>query len=507
MRDLLYIAGNQLFAIERLQSHRNAVVLMVEDPALCTRLPFHQQKLGFLLAAMRAHAGALRRSGFDVRYFALPDDGDPSPGVPTAAVSTQAALEQTIRATGARRLLHFDSEDRGLMRAIGGTAKRLGLRRDVLDSPMFLLDRATVDAYFAAARRPRMAGFYRAQRLRLNLLLDAEKKPLGGRWSFDADNRKSLPASQPVPELPAVRHAPATRQCLALVRKRFADHPGDAAQLWLPCDRSGALGWLDRFLEERLTGFGTYEDALSSRSPTLFHSTLAPFLNVGLLTPDEVVERALEAAHALKVPLNDLEGFLRQIVGWREFIRGAYRTHRRNMRRRNAWNGQRRLAPTWLAGETGLDPLDRAVCTANDYAWNHHIERLMIIANLMNLAGVHPGEAYRFFMTRYIDAYDWVMVPNVFGMGLTSDGGIFATKPYICGANYVRRMSDYPKGDWMDVMDGLYWRFVATHRKVLASNPRLAVMVRALTRIEPRRLRRILAAAESFIAAHTLPAA
>ena len=198
---------------------------------------------------------------------------------------------------------------------------------------------------------------------------------------------------------------------------------------------------------------------------------LSPFLNVGLITPAEVVERALEAADDRRVPLNDLEGFIRQIIGWREFIRGAYRKHGRTMRNRNVWGGDRRLSESWQSGTTGLPPLDAALHTNRDYAWNHHIERLMVIANLMNLAGIRPDEVYRFFMANYIDAYDWVMVPNVFGMGLTSDGGIFASKPYICGSNYIRRMSDHPGGDWTDVMNGLYWRFVSKHRELLARNP------------------------------------
>jgi deoxyribodipyrimidine photolyase-related protein len=347
-----------------------------------------------------------------------------------------------------------------------------------------------------------MAAFYRRQRVHMKLLLDGER-PLGGRWSFDESNRQRLPREQPAPELPPVQHSPITRQCLAEVGERYPDHPGDAGQLWLPTTRQGALDWFDRFLEERLVGFGTYEDALSLRSPTLFHSVLSPFLNIGLLTPDEVIARTLEAADDRAVPLNDLEGFIRQIVGWREFMRGAYRHHRHAMRNRNIWGAERIPTADWLNGRTGLDPLDQAIRTTLDYGWNHHIERLMVIANLMNLAEIHPSEVYRFFMTHYIDAYDWVMVPNVFGMGLTSDGGIFTSKPYICGSNYIRRMSDYPKGDWTDVMDGLYWRFVAKHRSILGRNPRLAMMTRGLDRMDASRRRRIFNRAEAFMEANT----
>jgi deoxyribodipyrimidine photolyase-related protein len=367
---------------------------------------------------------------------------------------------------------------------------------------MFLLGTSAVDAYFTETKKPRMAAFYRRQRKHMKLLLDGDR-PLGGRWSFDESNRHRFPRDHQPPELPPVRHSTLTRQCLEAVEQHYPDHPGRATALWLPTDRQGALRWLDEFLQARFIGFGTYEDALSQRSPTLFHSALSPFLNIGLITPDEVVERSLEAADTLDVPLNDLEGFIRQIVGWREFMRGVYRHHRQDMRSRNVWGANRALTSEWLNGQTGIDPLDIAIRTTRDYGWNHHIERLMVIANLMNLAEIHPAEVYRFFMTHYIDAYDWVMVPNVFGMGLTSDGGIFSSKPYICGSNYIRRMSDYPKGDWTDVMDGLYWRFVAKHRAILARNPRLAMMTRGLERIDARRRRRISDRAEAFLATTT----
>ena len=222
-------------------------------------------------------------------------------------------------------------------------------------------------------------------------------------------------------------------------------------------------------------------------------------LNSGLLTPQEVVEQALQR----DVPLNDLEGFLRQMVGWREFIRGIYRRHGACMRGRNVWDANRRLAPSWLEAATGIVPLDHALGNAIDLGWNHHIERLMVIANLMNLCEIAPQDVYRFFMTHYVDAYDWVMVPNVFGMGLTSEGGIFATKPYICGSNYLRKMGDHPSGDWCTVVDGLFWRFVLRHRERLAKNPRISMIVSAAKRMSPKRRKLVLAAADAFLKEHT----
>lgn len=494
MTDLFYLAGNQLFEPGHLSTHRDAVVVMVECEKLCRRLPFHQQKLGLLLSAMREHAATLSRAGFDVRYFDLDQQ-----------MTLNAAITKVASQVGARRLVHFDSEDRGLLRELDNVAGRLDISRCAIDSPAFLLDNATVDGYFSGASRPRMSSFYRSQRLRFNLLVE-NNQPLGGQWSFDSQNRARLPRHQAIPELPPVHRTTGTEDCLRLVSTRFGDHPGEAQNLWLPVTRDGAIAWLDRFLQERLIGFGTFEDAMTTRSPVLFHSALSPLLNLGLVTPAEVVARALDAGEEFRVPLNDLEGFLRQIVGWREFVRGVYRHHRHTMRKRNVWGSERRLSASWLNGRTGLEPLDRAVCGALSYGWNHHIERLMVIANLMNLAEIHPEEVYRFFMTHYIDAYDWVMVPNVFGMGLASDGGIFTTKPYICGSNYIRKMSDYPKGDWTEIMDGLYWRFIAKHRRIHQTNPRQAMMIHALDRIDPTRLKQLIARAENFIADNTLEA-
>lgn len=495
MTDLLVLTGTQLFEPRHLPRPADVTVLMCESRALCTRMPFHQQKLGFLLAGMREHAESLRCRGYQVRYVGLNDDQ-----------TFGAALRSAIVELEPERVRYFASEDRAPDAEIERITAALRCRSVRCRSPMFLLGEGEVDDYFHRARKPRMAGFYREQRQRMGVLVSGGK-PLGGKWSFDESNRRKLPKGQSVPSLPAVRHTERTRACLEEVAAVFSDHPGLATGLWLPTDRAGALNWLDAFLEERLIGFGTYEDAISTRSSMLFHSALSPLLNVGLITPDEVVSRTLEAADERQVPLNDLEGFIRQIIGWREFMRGAYRRYGATMRNRNLWGADRLPAETWKQAATGILPLDAALKTNHDYAWNHHIERLMVIANLMNLSGIHPKAVYDFFMANYIDAYDWVMVPNVFGMGLTSDGGIFTSKPYICGSNYIRRMSNYPGGEWTDVMDGLYWRFVSRHRELLARNPRLAMITRTLERMSPARLRSLHERAEAFIEVHTRSAA
>jgi deoxyribodipyrimidine photolyase-related protein len=492
MADLFVILGNQLFPRRYLRRFAGAQFLMVEDESMCRRLPFHQQKLAFVLAAMRSHRDRLIESGMRVRYYGL-DEG----------ASIADAIAETARVAGAERLVHFETEDRGMARRLAALASRLGLEQVVVDSPMFLTPTAASDAYFETAHRPRLADFYRWQRSSLGVLLARDGSPVGGRWSFDVENRARVGADD---VLPVVEPVPMTTVAVATVAEvatRFADHPGNACGLWLPTTRSQALRWLDAFLVERLRGFGRFEDAMTSRARVVHHSVLSPLLNVGLVTPQEVLTQTLAHASANDIPLNDLEGFVRQLIGWREFVRGVYRKHARPMRERNAWQARRRLAATWEQARTGIPPLDAALDGARQYAWNHHIERLMVIANLMNLCEIAPNEVYRYFMTHYVDAYDWVMVPNVFGMGLTSDGGIFATKPYICGSNYLCRMSDHRGGVWCDVVDGLYWRFVLKHRAVLSKHPRLGMMTATAERLEPSRRERLLGVADRFIAEHT----
>ena len=271
------------------------------------------------------------------------------------------------------------------------------------------------------------------------------------------------------------------------------------------------MSWFEDFLETRFSLFGDYEDALSSRGPLLFHSVLSPMLNIGLLTPDEVVDAAVRYAEQHDVPINSLEGFLRQIVGWREFVRGVYRHYSEDQEKENFWGHHRAMKPCWWDGTTGLRPLDDAIRKVVRYGWCHHIERLMVLCNLMNLCEIDPPEAHDWFLSMFVDASDWVMGPNVYGMGLMSDGGLFATKPYICGSNYILKMSDYHKPkpgdpDWCVVFDGLYWRFIDRHRAFFESNPRMSMTTRTLDRMDAGRRATIYSAADAFLEEVTLPA-
>lgn len=495
-RRLLMVLGNQLFPLAHVRALAPDLVFMAEDLGLCTYVRHHQQKIVLFLAAMRSYRDALCAAGFEVAYHEL-DFAD--------ARDYVKRLAEVCRAHACEELVHFEIEDKAVEARVVNYSKAVGLRRDEVPSPMFLCSR---EAFFRFARgreRLRLTDFYKQERQRLGLLLDRDGRPEGARLSYDEDNRRKLPRGvepPPIAPVPAMPHVDTVK---VLVKERFAGHPGDADDFWWPTTRDQSLKWLEDFIDRRLECFGPYEDAMSTRSATVFHSVLSPLMNIGLITPDEIVGgvHAVYRRQASSLPIASVEGFIRQVIGWREFVRGVYREHSDRLERGNFFNHRRGLTEAWYEGSTGIEPLDDTIRTAWSLGWTHHIPRLMVAANLMTLAEVHPEVAHRWFMEMYVDSSEWVMGPNVYGMGLFSAGALFATKPYICGSNYIRKMSDYPKGDWCDIVDGLYWRFIGKHREFFAGNPRLALMPRALDKQSPDRLARIVAAAERFLDTQT----
>ena len=490
---MLVILGNQLFPLRHLPSPSTTSVFMAEDVGLCTYEKHHQQKIVLFLAAMRSYAEELRAAGYAVHYETL--DADDSRGY-------EQKLSAALEAAKEQRLVHFEIEDKPMERRLNRLADDLGLEREELASPMFTCSRADFADFAEGRSRLLMGDFYKQQRRRLNLLLDDEGQPTGGRWSFDADNRKKLPRSVTPPTIPWPARTQHVKDVIAVVEQAFPEHPGKASEFCWPTTRGEAEAWLDDFIDNRLNDFGPYEDAITTRSATVFHSLLSPCLNIGLLTPDDMIEKVM--AHADDIPLSSLEGFVRQVIGWREFVRGIYRECSDQQETSNFWSHERELTDDWYDGTTGIPPLDDTIQTAQKLGWTHHIPRLMVLGNLMTLCEIRPAAAHRWFMEMYVDSSEWVMGPNVYGMGLFSDGGIFATKPYICGSNYLRKMSDYPKGPWCDIVDGLYWRFIDKHRDFFSSNPRLALMPRAMDRLDEGRRRDIFEAAEGFLERHTV---
>ncbi|MCP9837238.1 cryptochrome/photolyase family protein [Cyanobium sp. N.Huapi 1H5] len=508
---LTLILGDQLhpdwLSPSPLQLAPGSRVLMIEDLAVASTWRYHRLRLLHTFVAMRSFRDALLERGVAVRYCELPE----SEGVPfweRLAAELDGGRKPQDGALEGRELQVAEVADRSFEARLRRFCDGQGVRLSVLPSPAFLESVAGSRSWFEGRRRPFMKTFYERQRRRLGLLLEADGSPTGGRWSFDVENRRKLPKGYeepPLPAVPASPHEPAVRE---LISRHFPDHPGELGPLWVPFDQAGAEAWLQRFLAERLDGFGPFEDALSRQHATLHHSLLSPLLNIGLLTPAAVIAATLEHAQRRQeggqpVPIASLEGFLRQVIGWREFVRGIDRVHGERQAATNFWNHHRRLAPCWDDGSSGLPPLDAAIERVNRLGYNHHIERLIVISNLMLLCEIHPGEVHRWFMERYLDSYEWVMGPNIYGMGQMSDGGLFATKPYIGGSNYILKMGDFQKGPWCEIWDGLYWRFIDRHRAFFQANPRLSMMVKLLEKMDPKRREALEAAAEGFLARAT----
>jgi deoxyribodipyrimidine photolyase-related protein len=270
-----------------------------------------------------------------------------------------------------------------------------------------------------------------------------------------------------------------------------------------PTNHAEAELWLTQFLEQRLVHFGEYEDAFS-KDPNqhfLFHSVLSPLLNVGLLSPKQIIDQTLEYANNHEIPLNSLEGFIRQILGWREFIRVIYKREGSFQRNSNFWNFSRQIPPSFYTGNTGIEPIDNVIQKALKTSYSHHIERLMIVGNFFLLCEFNPNAVYQWFMEMYIDAYDWVMVPNIYGMSQFADGGLMTTKPYFSGSNYIVKMSDYKKGDghWQVIWDALFWRFINRHRTFLQQNPRLGMLIITFDKMPTEKQDLHLSIAEDFL--------
>ncbi len=345
-----------------------------------------------------------------------------------------------------------------------------------------------------------MKTFYEQQRKSLKILLEENGKPVGGKWSFDSENRNKLPPSVKIPKITTSKPDALTLEVMNLVEKEFPDHPGSAHNFWLPVTRQETIVWFKKFVSERLDHFGQYQDAITNRDPFVFHSVISPMMNMGLITPKEVIQFVLQHHKKNKTHYPSLEGFVRQVIGWREFVRGVYQNFSEQQDTTNFWNHKRQLKACWYDGTTGIPVLDDAIKKSVEYGYAHHIERLMVFSNFMTLCQIHPHEAHKWFMEMFVDSSDWVMGPNVYGMGLWSDGGVFATKPYICGSNYYLKMGDYKKGDWCATVDALYWNFIDSHKAVLEKNYRFGIMMAQLKKIEARKMDQHRKLAKEFIA-------
>jgi Uncharacterized protein related to deoxyribodipyrimidine photolyase len=377
----------------------------------------------------------------------------------------------------------------------------------------FLLPRGEFIAWAEGKKSLLMETHYRRVRTEFGFLMTADGKPVDDRWNFDEENRKTFrdwtKAGRPLAEVVNEKPDKMTKEVMALVEAEFGPNPGSAEGFWLPVDRAGALRWLERFVATRLAGFGPWEDLMVEGDELLFHAVISPLLNLGLLTPRECLERAIAAYEKGKAPLASVEGFVRQIAGWREFVNGVYWLKMPDYEQVNGLAAERPLPEFFYTGQTEMNCLGQCLRQVLGTGYNHHIQRLMVLGNFLLLAGVRPSEALRWFNEMYVDAHDWVMAANVLGMVLHADGGFMATKPYAAGSGYISRMSNYCAGCRYkpEVKTGpeacpfnyLYWDFYARHEQRFARNPRIGMALKTLAKKTPADRKAIAESARVFL--------
>jgi deoxyribodipyrimidine photolyase-related protein len=479
---------------------RRDVVLLAEVRAECTYVRHHQQKIVLVLSAMRHFAAELRARGVRVAYVALDD--------PANTHSLQGEMLRAVAQWRPARIVVTEAAEWRLTEDMRHWHEAAGLEVEIRDDTRFLSRRQDFFAWAHGKRSLRMEFFYRDMRRRSGLLMDGDA-PVGGKWNYDPENRKSLPRGIAVPEAPGFAPDAITRTVMALVGQEFGDHFGDLAAFAWPVTAADAQVALAAFVRDRLPCFGDWQDAMKTGQWALFHALISTSLNIGLLEPMAVC-RAAEAAFAAgHVPLNAAEGFIRQILGWREFIRGIYWRHMPDYGTRNALGATRRLPGFYWSGETAMNCIHQVVRDTASHAYAHHIQRLMIMGNFALLAGLDPDEVDEWYMIVYADAYQWVEMPNTRGMALFADGGIVGSKPYAASGAYINRMSDYCAGCAYDVKDAvgeracpfnyLYWDFMARNRETLGGNNRLAMPMRTLERMDPARVLAMRGRAATFL--------
>lgn len=518
---LRVVLGDQLSpglsALRDLDPARDTV-LMAEVMEECSYVPHHRAKLAMVLAAMRHFAAALTARGVRVRYVAL-DDAENTQSLrgemrravaalrPAAVVATEPGEWRVLQAM--RGWLTADAEA-GDAAAPAGAEPVAMPALEIRPDDRFL---CAIDDFrrWAAGRQVlRMEFFYREMRRRTGLLMAADGTPEGGQWNYDADNRKRLPEGMAVPPPPALPREPLTQAVLTLVRARFPDGFGDLDGFAFPVTADQAERLVADFIDRRLPGFGDWQDAMQTDQPFLFHALIAPALNLGLLDPLDVCRRVEAAWRAGRVKLNAAEGFIRQIIGWREFIRGIYWLKMPDYARLNALGATRPLPGFYWTGATKMRCVAQVVRQTRRHAYAHHIQRLMVTGNFALLAGLDPDAVDAWYLSVYADAYEWVEMPNTRGMALFADGGIVGSKPYAASGAYISRMSDYCRGCAYDVkqatgpaacpFNALYWDFIARHAERFAANPRMAMPLRSWAKMAPARQAAIRDSARAFLA-------
>ncbi|MFM2286442.1 MAG: hypothetical protein RLZZ543_1939 [Bacteroidota bacterium] len=463
---------------------------LIEESLFFHQFNFHKQKIAFHRASMHYYAQFLKEKGHAYEYIQA-----------TQPECDVRVLIPQLHEKGLKQLHIIDPVDDWLLRRISRLCGELAIELHVIDSPQFLNTRQELAAFFNPSKKKYFqTEFYKQERLKRRVLVDSTGAPFGGQWTYDVDNRKKYPKGKAVVKVEFPASSTYMQEAVSYTEQHFSQNIGELnASIQYPIGFEESERWLQQFLQTRFNEFGEYEDAILQKELLLNHSLLTPMLNVGMLTPEQVLKASIQFGEQHAIPINSLEGFVRQIMGWREFIRGVYVAKGREERTRNYWGFTRKIPKSFYDGTTGILPVDATIKKVLKTGYCHHIERLMVLGNFMLLCEFDPDEVYRWFMELFIDAYDWVMVPNVYGMSQFADGGMMSTKPYISGSNYLMKMSDYPKGEWQDIWDALFWRCMDTQRDFFLKNPRLGMLVKTYDKWPEEKKQAIRLKAETYL--------
>ncbi|MEO1662640.1 MAG: cryptochrome/photolyase family protein [Pseudomonadota bacterium] len=489
--NLILILGDQLslnLATLRAGDRTTDRVLMVEVQEEATYVRHHKKKIAFLFSAMRHHAERLRGEGWTVDYVPLdaPKNSDSFTGELARAIAEQAP----------DRILVTEPGEWRVRAAMETWEDQFQIPVTILEDDRFIATHAEFEAWADGRKQLRMEYFYRDMRRKTGLLMEGDE-PAGGKWNYDSDNRKPAKADLFMPTPMRQENDAITAEVLSLVGQRFDNHFGDLEPFWFGVTAAQAEAALDHFIDSALAKFGDYQDAMLEGEKFLYHSLLSLYINAGLLDPLDVCRRVEAAYYAGAAPLNAAEGFIRQIIGWREYVRGIYWLKMPDYVDQNFFENTRALPDFYWTAETDMACLRAAITQTKEEAYAHHIQRLMVTGNFALIAGIDPKQVHEWYLAVYADAYEWVELPNTLGMSQFGDGGVLGSKPYAASGNYIHKMSDHCKGCRFDVkqktgpnacpFNPLYWDFLVRNRDKLAGNPRMAQMYRTWDRMSPEK--------------------
>jgi len=476
------------------------IILMCEVWDEATYVKHHKKKIAFIFSAMRHFAAELRQQGFKVEYVTLDE--------PANTGSFRGEAERCIEKHHCDHIVATQPGEYRVLEAMHCWQSELNVSLEIRPDTRFLCSSDEFSEWAKGRSQLKMEYFYRNMRKKLAVLMDGDK-PVGGRWNFDAENRKTPKGEIKIPEPVSFSPDQITTEVMALVERRFGHHFGNLEPFYFAVTREQALMVLERFIEQRLTSFGDFQDAMLEGEPWMYHSHISFYLNTGLLLPSECVSAAEQAFMNGNAPLNAVEGFIRQIIGWREYIRGIYWLTMPEYAEQNYFQANRDLPEFYWTGDCKMNCLKQCITETRDNAYAHHIQRLMVLGNFALIAGIAPKQVNEWFLVVYADAFEWVELPNVSGMILYADGGYLASKPYASGGAYINKMSDYcnncdykvaqKTGDKACPFNYLYWDFLVRNRHKLQSNRRISMMYSTYDRMSEEKRAAIQSDSETFL--------